>query len=298
VPDFLFGSFGNVIFKTCASIAGAEGRCVPRCVTPVQDIIQYLPADVCTPAEVCAPCFDPRTGASTGVCTNGCAPGEECPAGCDPGPTQPPVVFQKCCPVAAPADAGRDSGVDGGKLNTGMCVPPAVVDSVTPGAAALFSSAGCDTPGYLCVPQNLDLARLGSFACLQRSVSDSGIPDSGARSDASAGAGGVTSSGGATSAGGRSTSAGGTTSTGGTTTSGGTTSTGGKSSSSGGRLNLDAGLDGGTKANSKGDSGCGCRTVGHEPGHGAAPLSLGALVSLLFGTRRRRIRRSRQIGSA
>jgi MYXO-CTERM domain-containing protein len=266
VPDFLFESFGNVVFKTCTSIAGAEGRCVPKCVTPVQDIIQYLPQGGCTPDEICAPCVDPRTGASTGACSTGC----------DTGPTEPPVVFQPCCPVAGRADAGLESGTDGGgMIDTGMCVPKAVVESVAKGASGLFSSAQCNTSGDVCVPRDLDLTRLGSFACLERSTPpDSGAggtADAGSSRDASTteGSGGTTGS----ATGGR----------------GGTTAgRGGSTAGRGGTSSRpDAGVAGGP-AHSK-DDGCGCRMGAEEPtGRGTAALSLAGLAALFAGSRRRR----------
>lgn len=186
IPEGLIESMGKVLFKTCTSIAGAEGRCVPSCLNATAGLATYLPTDVCNAgSEVCGPCYDPRTGAATGACS----------VGCDPGPTKPPVIFQGCCPVA---DAGgADSGKDGGSANTGMCVPTSLVPSA---ALTLFAPLSCTQPNTVCVPQ--DLNAIGSFTCLQKATVDSGIvADSGVRSDASAG-GGTTGSGGTAGTGG------------------------------------------------------------------------------------------------
>lgn len=172
VPEALGESLGQVLFKTCTSIAGSEGRCVPSCLNQVADLSKYLPTSPdCLPSETCAPCYDPRTGKATGACS----------VGCDPGPAQPPVVFEPCCPVG-------DGGTDGGKTFSGICVPKTLVESVAPGAIPILGGTGCSQANNLCVPASLDTSNVGSFTCFVVGRPDAGA-DSGTKLDASAGGG-------------------------------------------------------------------------------------------------------------
>lgn len=71
---------------TCNSIGGFEGRCLASCVPAVAAQANNLPKDTCATGELCAPCYDPFTGASTGACgLNG------------DKPTDPPTTFPQCC---------------------------------------------------------------------------------------------------------------------------------------------------------------------------------------------------------
>jgi len=82
----------NPAQKCTASLGGfnAEGRCIPSCVPAIQAQASRLAQDDCTQAgTLCAPCYDPITGADTGACTQaGDAPvpagGRE---GCAPSPS-------------------------------------------------------------------------------------------------------------------------------------------------------------------------------------------------------------------
>ncbi len=103
----------------CRSLAGAEGRCVPDCLAAAAH--GSLPRDVCPPAELCAPCFDPLTGQETSVCR----------LGGDPGPQQAPALFASCC-----GDLGR-------------CVPHALIAANQRDQLAPDS---CDPKEALCVP--------------------------------------------------------------------------------------------------------------------------------------------------
>ena len=98
VPKTLAEQAGRALLTKCKSLVGAEGRCLSSCVPQVALQSAQLPKDVCTGTDLCAPCFDPRTGEETGACSQGC----------DKGPTEPPKTFPSCCG------------------DRGLCVPPAL----------------------------------------------------------------------------------------------------------------------------------------------------------------------------
>jgi hypothetical protein len=121
VPKLFVETLGKFTAKTCTSLDNAEGRCMSKCIPLVSDQAQFLTQDVCASGELCAPCYDPRTGVATGACGQGC----------DPGPTQPAVQFASCC-----------SG-------NGLCVPTSVVP------ATQLSQLGADTctqTDHVCAP--------------------------------------------------------------------------------------------------------------------------------------------------
>lgn len=87
--------------KACASIDGAEGRCLATCLGELS-ALPGLPNVGCSTNEVCIPCFDPINGRSTGACNiHGDAPAE------------PAYRFPSCCSTLTEGVLGR-------------CVPPEV----------------------------------------------------------------------------------------------------------------------------------------------------------------------------
>ncbi len=87
VPDALIRTGGNRPPKTCRAFDGkAEGRCQSLCVPDVADQKEVLEQGVCAADELCAPCFDPRTGKDTGACSGNCDQ-----------PVQAPFRFDLCC---------------------------------------------------------------------------------------------------------------------------------------------------------------------------------------------------------
>lgn len=102
VPDDYAMLLGKFKVKRCTSILGAEGRCISTCIPKVNGLMDVLPKADCGANEVCAPCYNPNDGTSTGACTQGC----------DTGPTQPPIVFTKC------------------ENGTGVCAPTSVIPPV------------------------------------------------------------------------------------------------------------------------------------------------------------------------
>ena len=97
VPVPLLISDGRTQPTVCASLGGAEGRCMSLCVPSVREKRDQLPQDVCEEGDLCAPCYDPFTGESTGACDASV---------CD-APVEAPYVFEPCC-----------SGKGGG-----LCIP-------------------------------------------------------------------------------------------------------------------------------------------------------------------------------
>jgi hypothetical protein len=132
VPDSFIASGGHFLLRTCASLGGAEGRCLSTCIPGVEAQATVLPQSTCAAGELCSPCYDPISGLSTGACN----------LSCDPGPKQPPVIFPKCC-----GDAGT-------------CVPSA---SVPVSQREQLSKDSCPSniEDYLCAPT--EFAEAGGF---------------------------------------------------------------------------------------------------------------------------------------
>ncbi|MEY4579027.1 MAG: hypothetical protein RL701_3730, partial [Pseudomonadota bacterium] len=105
----------------CHGYGGAEGRCLPSCLPDVGRQAGRLSRDVCAPANLCVPCYDPITGEDTGACTIG-------------GGVAPIVryTFGGCC-----GDLGR-------------CVP---VETVAAADRSRLDSNNCaGGPDELCAP--------------------------------------------------------------------------------------------------------------------------------------------------
>jgi hypothetical protein len=74
-PDPIIATANNFVPKTCNSIAGAEGRCLSRCLPMVAGLGNLLPQAVCASNEKCVPCFNPTAQdprAPTGACGLAC----------------------------------------------------------------------------------------------------------------------------------------------------------------------------------------------------------------------------------
>jgi len=131
-PDDFIVTGGQLIPKKCHALDDAEGRCLHLVIPQIAKEASMLPVDVCQPYERCAPCYDPRDGKKTPACTESC----------DPGPTQPPVVFADCCKkgvggaplakcvpkTAVPMSFQSDLGPDTCKAGTELCVPTENLD--------------------------------------------------------------------------------------------------------------------------------------------------------------------------
>jgi hypothetical protein len=102
----------GISFASCSASLGAalniEGRCVPRCFLGSHPRLSAFKQDGCATDElVCAPCFDPVDGVSTGACNE--------LAGDHPS-MPPPLQFSVC--------GAFDGGAPGG-----TCVPRTIVES-------------------------------------------------------------------------------------------------------------------------------------------------------------------------
>ncbi len=191
VPDPFIETGGVFEPLTCASLSGAEGRCLSGCVPQVKDYWGILPQDACADDERCIPCINPIDNTDTGVCQLAftCDGG---PGGGGPGPSEAqcphvgadvldPSTMTSCAPGAhclanalVPADMAAQLADCPGAQS--KCVPdefirsggnfiPATCESVA-GAegrclspalpdvaaqAALLPQSTC-TDDHLCVP--------------------------------------------------------------------------------------------------------------------------------------------------
>lgn len=109
---------------TCESTAELEGRCISTCFPQVAAEAEALPVGRCGSGERCAPCFDPWSGDSTGVC--------ETPN--DPGAVDPPFVFPRCC-----IESGTPKGT---------CLP---IDLIPIEVGSILPALDCPA-GNLCAP--------------------------------------------------------------------------------------------------------------------------------------------------
>ena len=105
----------------CRSTMNAEGRCVLDCLPDIQKQKDYLTIDSCKEHHLCAPCFDPWTGESTGLCELG-----------HDQPKLSPVIFDSCyddlgrCVAASsiPADLRANLEPDSCDAQLGLlCIP-------------------------------------------------------------------------------------------------------------------------------------------------------------------------------
>jgi hypothetical protein len=176
VPDKFVEAGGEVEPEHCRSIGDAEGRCISKCVPQVSAQADFLPQDVCEDDELCAPCFDPRTGEDTSACTLACDM-----------PTEDPVTFATCC-----------EGI-------GTCVPDT---SVPEGFRDQLPVDDCEEPDTLCAPDkfvedlsyspptctpmiDLDIELDEDGVCLAKCVAEHGSPLAAALEQSSCDAGEV-----------------------------------------------------------------------------------------------------------
>ena len=87
-PDPIISTAGNYVPPTCAAFTGtpAEGRCMSTCIPSVEAQASELHQHSCASGTLCAPCYDPFSGADTGACH----------VGCDK-PKNAPYKFPLCC---------------------------------------------------------------------------------------------------------------------------------------------------------------------------------------------------------
>lgn len=109
VPITLTGSLGKALLTKCKSINGAEGRCTSACVPIVAEQAAILPKDVCTGNDLCAPCFDPRTGDDTLACRKGVTKARPKGRRCSTPAARTALLRRtRACPRAGPELEQRD----------------------------------------------------------------------------------------------------------------------------------------------------------------------------------------------
>jgi hypothetical protein len=129
LPDAIVETDGKIELKKCSSVLGNEGRCSSLCLPAARALSAVLPQDTCGAEERCAPCFNPKDGAPTGLCS----------FGCDKGPTTTPITFTKCC--GGRGDCVPRSNIPGNAKDNlapetctaadTVCVPSKIVDDPT-----------------------------------------------------------------------------------------------------------------------------------------------------------------------
>jgi hypothetical protein len=125
VPEKIVATQNMGLPKSCASLAGIEGRCTSLVFPDLAAQKDQLPQDACDANERCAPCFD-FLGKETGACRS---------VSCD-APKTTAKSLPTCC-----STGGKDLGV---------CVPKASLPAV---AASGLAKKECATATDLCVPQ-------------------------------------------------------------------------------------------------------------------------------------------------
>jgi hypothetical protein len=129
--------------KSCTTFTpqNREGRCLPACLPAVSGRAAQLRKEDCAEGELCAPCYDPVNGGSTGACgING-----DMPAKPDPGP----FVVCSASILVFPGVPGR-------------CVPPHLVP---PDQAMLLNPSTACQMGEVCAPCISPLDNMPTGAC-------------------------------------------------------------------------------------------------------------------------------------
>jgi hypothetical protein len=195
VPDKFIETMGNMIPTSCNSVAGAEGRCLSKCLPDVADKADQLPQDVCDSEERCVPCFDPVTQQPTGACDIACDPGPidgaqplpECCYGlghCVPNSAVPGDKIDNLLPDECPQDSGAMvcvpdifindpnykpescstkliSIIFGSEFKKGVCLPECMKGTED---SLFVHNDGC-APNFNCVPCISPLTKKPTGAC-------------------------------------------------------------------------------------------------------------------------------------
>jgi hypothetical protein len=124
-PDPIISTAGNYKPPTCSAFNGtpAEGRCMSTCIPSVEAQASELHQHTCANGTLCAPCYDPFTGADTGACHIGCD-----------APVNSPYKFPLCCG------------------NQGTCVP---TENIPSSEVANLNQDVCPPGALLCVPDEM-----------------------------------------------------------------------------------------------------------------------------------------------
>lgn len=189
-PDAVVEAANHYVPPACQPFddPASEGRCQSRCLPAVQKQQSQLVQASCAGGELCAPCNDPFTGASTGACTLACdvpaKPAFKFPLCCDDqGATQGTCVPRSKVPAAQSSNLQRDvcpvnvadylcvpneylpdSPVPVRTCNAGLLGPGACVSNCVniPLVGIVLTQANC-TSNHKCVP--CSLAPAGTPGC-------------------------------------------------------------------------------------------------------------------------------------
>jgi hypothetical protein len=113
--------------SACRAPGDLEGRCLSTCLAQVADRADTLKQASCAAGELCAPCYDPRSGEDSGACRSG-----------SDQPTEPARKFAACCGSAAAA--------------SGTCVP---VELLTSEQQSSLPVDSCTAYASRCAPAQL-----------------------------------------------------------------------------------------------------------------------------------------------
>jgi hypothetical protein len=170
VPDTIITTAGDVKPPTCQPFDGqGEGRCMSTCLTSVESQASSLQQTSCSSGTLCAPCWDPFTGAATGACTS---------SSCDQPATPTPYKFPSCCPGSNPPatcvpsyevpSSQQGSLAQNGCPSQFLCVP----DEYIPNLSASYQPQTCNYLGLFagacvnsCAVSGISLASSGQGSC-------------------------------------------------------------------------------------------------------------------------------------
>jgi hypothetical protein len=134
-PDPIIEAGGDYVPPSCDPWpgSGAEGRCLSECLPSVVAQQATLQQSTCSTGQLCAPCYNPFTGAETAACTTSCD-----------SPQNAAYAFPTCCNNGAGALVGT-------------CLPSALVPASEQSEldySGNGNSSPCPQggPNYLCVP--------------------------------------------------------------------------------------------------------------------------------------------------
>jgi hypothetical protein len=126
VPDTIISTAGDDLPPTCQPFDGqGEGRCLSTCLSQIESQANKLQQTTCAAGTLCAPCWDPLTGAVTGACTS---------SSCDKPKSPTPYKFPGCCADSDTKDPGA------------TCVP-----SYESAQASSLNQATCPA-NFVCAP--------------------------------------------------------------------------------------------------------------------------------------------------
>jgi hypothetical protein len=131
VPDEVTETDNNYVPPSCVPFVdpASEGRCSSTCIEAVESQASELSQVTCASGDLCAPCWNPFTGVSTGACSLGCDK-----------PAKSVFTFPTCCAYMG--------------TNQGTCLPSSLIPSAEQGSleANTCPSDASDPADYLCVP--------------------------------------------------------------------------------------------------------------------------------------------------